>query len=214
MIEVSVKNEVTGFLWEGYVHGDELVGWLASGGWVPKPLEQGDDGAWLEYSNERYGYRFEYPSEALVIENGVSWFEVEEKPEGVSGRDFLYTLYERLGPNLCVKVELGEGYILFDPPQNHTRYTYCRRFGQQTGEYSDRSLEVEIDGVTFTAQGKEFIQTGVTDPEQDEWYVVDLDSGMRIEFGANAYQGGSFENYRETILPLLIQILRSYHRLP
>ena len=215
LIEVAVKNEMTGFLWEGYNEREEVVGWVVSGGWVPKSMGSNAGDEWLEYSNERYGYRFEYPPDALVIESGVGFFDVEEKPEHLSNRDFFYELYERIGSNLCVRVELGDGYILFDAPENHSvKYTYCRRFGQQTGEYYDHSLEVGVDGEIYKAEGKEFLQTGADNPERDEWYVVNLSSGMRIEFGAESYDGERFEAYEEAVLPTLIQILETYQTLP
>jgi hypothetical protein len=215
LIEVAVKNEMTSFLWEGYVDSEEVVGWVVSGGWVPKATDINGSDEWLAYSNERFGYRFEYPPDALVIESGVSFFDMEEKPEDVSNRDFAYGLYERLGGNLCVRVELEDGYILFDAPENHSaKYTYCRRFGQQTGEYSDHSMEVEVDGEIHTAEGKEYLQTDVDNPERDEWYVVNLSSGMRIEFGAESYDGERFETYKEAVLPVLLEILERYQTIP
>jgi hypothetical protein len=209
-IDITLKNEVTAFRWEGYVEGETIEGWVSSGGLVPAAEEVVAESGWLEYTNERYGYRFSYPPDASVFEMGVEWFEIEEKPDEISNRDFFYVLYERLGQNLCVRVELGDGYILFDPPENHTRYNYCRRYGQRTGKLFDRSQVVTIAGEGIIVEGKEFLQTGVDNPERDDTYAFSLDSGMYIEFGAYSFDGAPFEEYRQNSLPILIQILATY----
>jgi hypothetical protein len=212
-IKVIISSELTEFRWEGFVVAEEVEGWLTSGGVVPKPAASpGETDKWLMYVNDRYGYTFQYDSDADVIETGVSFFDLDELPEGMSETEYLYELYARYGPNLCVRLELGDGYILFDPPENHSaNYTFCRRIGATTATVTERIEAVTIEGVQYLANGDEF---EVTDGRHNESLSIDLPSGVRIEFGGYAIDDAGFEVYRQEILPILLAILETYESIP
>jgi len=212
-VKVIVSSALTEFRWEGFVIGEDINGWLTSAGVVPKPAaspEETDE--WLMYVNDRYGYTFQYDGDADVIETGVAFFDLSELPEGMSETEYRYELYARYGPNLCVRLELGDGYILFDPPENHSaNYTFCRRIGATTATVTKRVEAVTIEDVQYLAEGDEF---EVTDGRHNESLIIYLPSGVRIEFGGYASDDAGFEVYREEILPILIAILETYESIP
>ena len=209
MVKVIIYSDLTKFRWEGFVIGEEVEGWLTSGGIVLKP-ETGNGGTeeWLTYTNDRYGYAFQYDSDADVVETGVDFFDLSELPEDMSETEYRYELYARYGPNLCVRLELGDGYILFDPPENHSaNYTFCQRIGATTGTVTKRVETLAIEGVQYLAEGDEFEEP---DGEHNESLAIDLPSGMRIEFGGYASDDAGFEFYRQEVLPILLAILETY----
>jgi len=208
-VRVIISSDLTEFRWEGFVIGEEVEGWLTSGGVVPKPATStGETEEWLMYVNDRYGYAFQYDSEAIVVETGVSFFDLSELPDGMSDVEYLYELYAHYGPNLCAKLELGDGYILFDPPENHSaNYTFCQRIGATTGTVTKRVETLAIEGVQYLAEGDEFEEP---DGEHNESLAIDLPSVMRIEFGGYASDDAGFEFYRQEILPILLDILETY----
>jgi len=212
-VKVIIYNDLTKFRWEGFVIGEEVEGWLTSGGIVLKP-EIGNDGTeeWLTYTNDRYGYTFQYDSGADVVETGVDFFDLSELPEGLSETEYRYELYARYGSNLCVRLELGDGYILFDPPENHSvNYTFCRRVGATTGTFTERVETLTIEGTQYLAEGHEIEEP---DGEHNESLAIDLLSGLRIEFGGYSIDDAGFDVYRQKILPLLFAILETYESIP
>lgn len=209
-VKVTIYNDLTKFRWEGFVIGDEITGWLTSGGIVLKP-ETGNGGTeeWLTYANDRYGYTFQYDSDADIFETGVEFFDLSELPEELSDTEYRYELYARYGPNLCVRLELGDGYILFDPPENHSAnlYTFCQRIGATTATITKRMETLTIEGVQYLAEGNEFEEP---DGEHNESLAIDLLSGLRIELGGYSSDDAGFDVYRQNILPILLDILETY----
>ena len=217
LMDVSVINKQTRFVWRGYAGNGELTGWLISGGLVPElPDSAGSDG-WFTYTNTHYGYHFEYPPEADVFEFGVETFDLNDVPEGMTANEYRDYLYETNGSNLCVQLVLGDGYIYFEAPENwEGNYTFCRKLGPGApGWFAPKRQEVvEISGQAFTFTGREFIKIDGTGNDHDEALALKLPSGVRIEFGAYSDADDGYDQYRTVVLPILIRILETYETIP
>jgi hypothetical protein len=217
LMDVSVWNKQTKFVWRGYAGSGELIGWLTSGGFVPEIMESAGLDGWFTYANHQYGYRFKYPAEADVFEFGVETFDLNDVPAGMTADEYQDYLYETNGPNLCVKLNLGDGYIYFEAPENwEGNYTFCRKLGPGAPGWSVpvRQEVIDMDGQVFTFDGREFIKIDGTGNDHDEALAYKLPSGVRIEFGAYSDADGGYDQYRAEVLPILIRILETYETIP
>jgi hypothetical protein len=216
-MDVSIWNRQTKFVWRGYVGSGDLTGWLTSGGLVPEIRDSADSDEWFTYTNSQYGYRFMYPPEADVFELGVETFDLNDVPAGMTADEYRDLLYETHGPNICVQLVLGDGYIYFEAPENwEGNYTFCRKLGPNAPGWSapERQEVIEIGGQEFTFEGRAFIKTDGTGNDHDEALALKLPSGVRIEFGAYSDADGGYDQYRAEVLPVLIRILESYETIP
>lgn len=216
-IEVSVSNHETRFRWVGYGQGDELTGWLASGGLVPEAGVETRPEEWLIYTNNRYGYKFNYPPEADVFEFGVDTFELTDVPADMTAEEYRYYLYANVGPNVCVQLTLGDGYILFEAPENwEGNYTFCRKLGPGAlgWSMSERTETIGIEDRIYSVEGHEYIKVDGSGDDHDEALTFKLPSGVRIEFGAYSSAGGAYDIYRAEELPVLIAILETFETIP
>jgi hypothetical protein len=216
-MDVSIWNRQTKFVWRGYAGSGDLTGWLTSGGLVPEIRDSADSDEWFTYTNSQYGYRFMYPPEADVFELGVETFDLNDVPAGMTADEYRDLLYETHGPNICVQLVLGDGYIYFEAPENwEGNYTFCRKLGPNAPGWSapERQEVIEIGGQEFTFEGRAFIKTDGTGNDHDEALALKLPSGVRIEFGAYSDADGGYDQYRAEVLPVLIRILESYETIP
>ncbi|MGD8730302.1 MAG: M50 family metallopeptidase [Anaerolineales bacterium] len=212
-VDVSIVNPITVFIWRGSATLDQIDGQLQSGGLVPKP--DPSEGEWVRYTNSRYGYRFEYPIEADVIEHGVDWIESNDIPEGMDPWEAKQEFVKKLGSNLCVQIVLGDGFIWFNPPENFgARFNFCQHLGPSAPGWSapKRSETVTIDDAEYILEGRELIKIEGTD--HDEALRVEIASGIHIQVGVTTNSDEDYERYRQEVLPVLLDILETYESIP
>ena len=181
-------------------------------GSIPPPPEWSEIvDAWSVYVNEDYGYRFEYPAVATIMEFEVMGFPTEELPEGMDSEEYVAQLQEQYGDSLCVQVGYSLGYISISaPPNEGFRYVICGRTGVGVGEIVDRVEQVYIDGRIYEATGFEFIGNGEALEEHNETMYILLEDGTRIEFGAGPAHDATYEDYLMKTKEVLLQILASF----
>ena len=178
---------------------------------TPAPELEDEYEGWLTYTNDVYGYEFRYPPEATVTEAPETWFRVsrEEWDKGLTPQD----AYERYTGKICVQVEYQLGWLNISAPVNdQARYVICGRTGIA---YDGRAVHetLLIDGKTYTAGGWEEQGPGETLPYHNEFLILDLDDGTRIEYGARPEETATFEDYLE-IRDDLVKIVESYRKVP
>jgi hypothetical protein len=182
---------------------------------------EADDGM-VAYLNEDYGYQLRVPPTATIAESGAAGFASEELPEGMTAEEYMAKLQEQYGNQLCVRIEVGLGYIdISAPPNEIIRHTPCGLTGLGTGETVAKSEQITIGGQTYTAQGFEWIGNMATcSPPREtldchfEVMTIKMEDGTRIEFGPRHEPIASFEDYLMKGKPMLHQILASYETMP
>lgn len=212
-VDVYINNQNSVFNWSGTATMHTIAGQLNSAGLVPKSTP--NTGEWLVYTNERYGYQFHYPADVDVFEHGVSWVDDRDVPEGMDPIDAKKELVRELGPNLCVKVVLGEGYIWFDPPENFgARFNFCGRLGPGAmgWSYEPRAEIINIEGYEHNLEGSKLIN--LEDDHYDEALRLKMPSGLHIEVGAYTQNEEAYQRYRKDVLPILLAILETYKSIP
>jgi hypothetical protein len=208
-VDVSIWNPTTVFIWRGTARLDRVDGQLQSGGLVPKPDSAAD--GWITYSNARYGYRFEFPVEADVIEYGVDWVEESDIPEGMDAREAKRFWITELGSNLCVKVLLEDAFIWFNPAENFAaNFNFCQYLGPNAPGWRspERSELVMMKGSEYLLEGRELIK--IEGSDHDEALRVELPTGMHIQVGVTTNSEQDYQRYRAEILPVLLEILETY----
>ena len=217
VMDVSVWNPETHFVWRGHAGSGELFGWLTSGGLIPEIPDSARSDGWYTYVNNQYGYRFNFPPEADVFEFGVESYDLRDVPAGMTNDEYKEYLYQKLGPNICVQLVLGDGYIRIEAPENQDgNYTFCRYRGPGAPGWSspERQEDIEIGDQVFTFTGRELIKNDGTGNDHDEALAFELPSGVRIEIGAYSDTDGGYDRYRVEVLPILISILNTYETIP
>lgn len=212
-VDVTVRNPTTLFTWTGTASLDQIDGQLQSGGLVLK--HDPTPGEWLPYSNQRYGYRFEYPAEAEVFEHGLSWIEEDDVPEGMTWREFDKVAIQEMGPNLCVQVVFKDAYIWSEAPENFSnKYTFCQQLGPSAPgwDYEPRTEVVVIEGQAYVLEGKKLINA--EGPDHDDVLRLTLPSDLRIEVGASTESEEAYQRYRDETLPMLLAILETFKTIP
>jgi hypothetical protein len=181
-------------------------------GSIPPPPEWPEIiGSWQVYVNEDYGYQFEYPATATIEEFEVMGFPTEELPEGMSSEEYVAQLQEQYGNSLCVQVGYSLGYVSISaPPNEGFRYAICGRTGVGVGEIKNKVEQVYIDGRIYEATGFEFIGDDETLDNHNETFVIHLDDGTRIEYGAGPAHDATYEDYLMKTKEVLLQILASF----
>ncbi|HEY43422.1 MAG TPA: hypothetical protein G4O11_05500 [Anaerolineae bacterium] len=179
---------------------------------VPPPPEWSETfDTWQVYVNEEIGYQFEYPATATVEEFEIMGFPTDELPEGMSIDEYIAQLQEQYGNSLCVHVGYSLGYVSISaPPNAGFRYVICGRTGVGVGEMINKVELVNIDGRTYEATGFEFIGDDETLDNHNETFVILLDDGTRIEYGARPAQDATYEDYLMKTKEVLLQILASF----
>jgi len=180
-----------------------------------------DDGM-VAYLNEDYGYHLRVPPTATIAESGAVGFASEELPEGMTAEEYMTKLQEQYGNQLCVRIEVGLGYIdISAPPNEAYRYIPCGLTGLGAGETVKKSEQITIEEQTYTAQGFEWIgnMAPCSPPRETldchfEVMTFKLEDGTRIEFGSRHESTASFEDYLMKGKPMLQQILASYETMP
>jgi hypothetical protein len=185
---------------------------------------EADDGM-LVYTNEDYGYRLKVPPSAQITEFGAVSFSPDERPKGMTDEEYMARLQEQYGDGLCVYIEYGLGYMFISAPPNQGypgfRHTPCGLTGLGAGKIVQKTQEVTIAGQIYTARGFEWIGTlaPCSPPREtldchNETFVVVLEDGTRIEYGARSEPTASYQDYLVKGRDMLLQILASYEPVP
>ena len=166
---------------------------------------------WQILVNDRYGYEVSYPPEAKIHFIGPMSFPTEELPEGMSIDQYMESLNKLYTDKLCISIQYGLGYVNISAPENEgSRYAICGRTGVGVAEIIQKSEIVQIDGQPYRANGMEVVGEGETLDNHNETFVVTLDDGTRIEYGASPNGFATYEDYLMKTRNTLVQIVMSY----
>jgi hypothetical protein len=181
---------------------------------VPTTEPEDPTAGWLLYTNSYFGYQFYYPPEATITESGVDGYPTDELPAGKTPSEYMAELQALYGDTLCVSVRYRTGYVNFSAPANEGfRYSLCGRTGVGVGTMTNKSDTIVIAGNSYTASGFEFVGEDVPCdmlPCHNETLVLQLPSGMRIEYGAAPVEGATYADYLATTRPVLLQIVSTF----
>ena len=181
---------------------------------VPTTEPAGPPAGWLLYTNSYFGYQFYYPPTATIHESGVDGYPTDELPEGKTPSEYMAELQALYGDTLCVSVGYGSGYVNFSAPANEGfRYALCGRTGVGVGTMTNKNDTIVIAGNSYTASGFEFLGEDVPCdmlPCHNETLVLQLPSGMRIEYGAAPVETVTYADYLAITRPVLLQIVSTF----
>jgi hypothetical protein len=192
-----------------------------SGAVPPAPTWDEPDRGWMTYTNQRYGYRFQYPTTADIEEIGPQGYPSDENglpvgglPEGVTLDTYFAYLEETYGNNLCVGIKYSLGYIYISAAENaEARYATCGRTGVGVAEIIPKEEQIVIAGMSLTAKGMEVKGDGETLDAHNETMVATLPDGTRIEYGAAPHDDATYEDYLMKTREVLLQILETFEYL-
>jgi hypothetical protein len=184
----------------------------------PAPAWDEPDRGWITYTNQRYGYQFQYPPTADIEEIGVQGYPSDENglpvgglPEGVTLDTYFAYLEETYGNNLCVGIKYSLGYIYISAAENtEARYATCGRTGVGVAEIIPKNEQITIAGLTVEASGMEVKGEGESLDAHNETMVVWMPDGTRIEFGAAPRMDATYEDYLMKTREMLLQILETF----
>jgi len=191
-----------------------LIGVIEDGSQTPGPLP--DSGmnptdSWQTLVNDRYGYEISYPPEAQISFIGPMSFPTEELPEGMSIDQYMESLTKLYTDKLCISIQYGLGYVNISAPENEGfKYAICGRTGVGAAEIIQKSENLEIDGQVYRANGMEVVGAGESLENHNETFVVTLDDGTRIEYGASPNAYATYEDYLMKTRGILMQMVMSY----
>lgn len=159
---------------------------------------------WNTYVNDKYGYEFKYPKEAVVKEADISVFSLspEEKDQGLT----IDSIYNTYTGKICVNLEYKYGYVTISAPENAGfKHVICGRTGFAY-ELTKKTDALTIDSKAYTAEGSEEKGPANTLNYHNETLVVTLDDGTRIEYGAKPDATATYDDYlkmKEEILAIV-----------
>ncbi len=153
---------------------------------------------WLTY--ETALYTFSYPPEATVRRNGVAGFPAEELPVGMTEEAYLDQLKETYPGAMCVRVNVGSGFVTFQPSaEAGGKYIEpCGVTGVGDFKMEDISETLTIDNQAYSASG--FLARNFdTDAWASQFYILWLDDDTRIDFGSMKGDQAQFQEIEETL---------------
>ena len=179
---------------------------------------------WQEYTNSRYGYKFRYPSDAELSFFGPASFSTDELPEGMTTDEYLEQLQKMYTNQLCVKVETSLGWLYFAAPPNKGKtYTPCGPTGVGSGEIISLTENVSVGDQLYQANGHEIRiilenqgtpVTGETLDMHYEMFMIELEDGTVIRYGAQPRQDATYEDYLMKGKNTLLEIIKTFQLLP
>lgn len=173
------------------------------------PTLEPTEEAWLLYVNSLYGYQIAYPSDAQYLEHGVEGFPAEDLPENMTEDEYMAELVDTLGNNLCLEIQYGTGYVSVSAPVNDGfQYAICGPTGVGLGDITSRSETVVIGGQQYVANGREYVSEDESEHDETLWVI--LPDKTRITFGQGVDDPEVYDEYRQDILPVLLEIVESY----
>ena len=191
---------------------------------IPAPPTQApSDSGWVTYTNQRYGYAFDYPPQAEISESGIHGYPSDEfgnpidvLPEGVTTENIFEYLEKTYGREICVSVHVGLAYLNISAPANEGfRYATCGRTGVGVGDLIPKEETMIIDGKAATAKGFEFLAEQGDDRlvTHNETMVVTLPDGTRIEYGSVPREDATYQDYLMKGRDTILQIIQTYRSL-
>ena len=155
---------------------------------------------WGTYTNETYDYTLRYPEHPLT---DITIITTTTNPS--TGEEL---------EDICVQLIYGGqgldyGYIKISAPDNYEySQVICGRtgYGYQTTHITE---DIDINGITYTAEGEEEQGPGATTNYHNETLVFYLADNTRIEYGAMPGEVLAWESYLGA-KNVLLQILESY----
>jgi hypothetical protein len=124
-----------------------------------------------------------------------------------------------------VQIEYSLGWIYISAPENNgARYNPCGPTGIGSGEVIPLKESVYIGDRLYHANGQE-VKLDVMDANGNlvrgetldlhyEMFMVELEDGTRIRWGASPEGDATYEDYRMKTREMLLQILATYQDLP
>ncbi len=163
---------------------------------------------WLDYENDLFGYRFNYPPEARIRTLGVTAVPADELPEDVTLEEYLEQLSEEYPGDLCVSVSYKTIFVIFVPAaEKGGKYTGpCGVTGVGDYEFVDLVEVVQFDNQPCTAYGWRLQKRGGNISWQGEFYFLKVNDTITIHFGSMV---GTETQFRDT-LETLRQIVTSF----
>lgn len=172
--------------------------------------EAGEDD-WLTYVNDNYSYTFQYPSAAELTEIGVQGFRSDELPDGMTPDEYIASLEEDYGGNICVEIRTALAYLYISAPVNQGgRFNPCGPTGLGEYEIVDQREQVTIGTASYEATGVEFIGDGDSLAEHGELMSLTLPDGTRFAYGSIPRMDATYEDYLMEGEPLIHQIMATY----
>jgi hypothetical protein len=180
---------------------------------------------WPAFVNNRYGYQIKHPLEASISLYGPNSFSGDELPEGMSSPEYLDQLSKTYTDRLCVGIEYSLGWIYISAPPNQEHfYTPCGPTGVGAGEIVNKIENVYVGDQLYQANGMEIklkvddgtggVNMGETLDMHYEFFMVDLEDGTRITFGAAPRDDATYDDYVMKTKEMLLNILATYELLP
>lgn len=166
-----------------------------------------DEKNWTTFKNDVYKYQIKHPKDAMIKEAKKSDFALsnEERDQGLDFDD----VYEKYTGKICVTIEYKYGYVNISVAENKDfAHVICGRTGR-TNESTKKSENLTIEDKKYTAEGYVEKGKGDTLESHNETLVIELDSGIRIEYGAIATDQGTYEDYLE-IRDVILKIVESF----
>ena len=180
---------------------------------------------WPVFLNDRYNYQIKYPQGATLSFHGPVGFPTDELPAGKDSEEYMQELLKLYTDKLCVQIEYSLGWIYISAPENNAaRYTPCGPTGIGAGEVISLTESVYIGDRLYHAGGQEVklqvndgngnLVSGETLDLHYEMFMVELEDGTRIRWGASPNRDATYEDYRVKTREVLLQILATYQDLP
>jgi len=180
---------------------------------------------WPVFLNERYSYQVKYPQEARLSFYGPVGFPTDELPADKDSEEYMQDLLKLYTDKLCVQIEYALGWIFISAPENNgARYNPCGPTGIGAGEVIPLKESVYIGERLYHASGQE-VKLAISDANGNlvsgetldlhyEMFMVELEDGTRIRWGAAPDGEATYEDYRMKTREVLLQILATYQKLP
>jgi hypothetical protein len=180
---------------------------------------------WPTFVNNRYGYQIKYPIDATISLYGPQGFPGEDLPEGMTPEQYMDSLQKEYTDRLCVQIEYALGWIyIAAPPNKEFRYTPCGPTGVGAGEVIPKIESVFIGDQLFEATGHEIklklddgsggVLMGETLDLHYEMFMVELEDGTVIRFGALPRHDATYEDYLMKTKDTLLEILSTFEANP
>lgn len=180
---------------------------------------------WSVFTNDRYSYQIKYPQEANLSFHGPVGFPSDELPADKDVDEYMQDLLKLYTDKLCVQIEYSLGWIFISAPENSgARYNPCGPTGIGSGDVIPLTESVYIGDRLYHANGQEVklafpdangnLVRGETLDLHFEMFMVELEDGTRIRWGASPDGEATYEDYRMKTREVLLQILATYQDLP
>ena len=165
---------------------------------------------WLTYTNRTFGYAFDYPADAELVEVGVTGYPTEELPAGVDPGQYIATLEATYSEAICAGVRYGTAFLYISPPEEAGgRFSLpCGVSG--VGTYDLRPVEesVTIGAETLNAQGSAIYSLGDGSFLYEFFFVPTR--GFRFNYGGDWTQAGTTYEAYLADKAVLQQVLASW----